>query len=94
MRNAQYFIEAGGRATWKMIRFKHNEHQIEQAKQLSQTLGFVDFIVVESPRTNGPVFNNNFELEYVLGTTTEINARQCLHTVTYDDVVAVFQRNI
>ena len=78
MRNAQYFIEAGGQATWKMIRFKHNEHQVEQAKQLSQSMGFVDFIVVESPRTNGPVFNNNFELEYVLGTSHETNAGQIL----------------
>lgn len=67
IKNAQSFINAGGRATWKMIRFKHNEHQTEQAKQLSQTLGFWNFIIVESPRTNGPVFNNNFELEYVLG---------------------------
>lgn len=41
--NARAFIDAGGRAVWKFIRFKHNQHQIEQALELSRQLGFAEF---------------------------------------------------
>jgi len=41
--NAKAFIDAGGYAIWKMIVFKHNQHQIEQVEQLSKTLGFKEF---------------------------------------------------
>ena len=43
MSNVQAFISAGGRAHWDMLIFKHNEHQVEAARQLSQDLGFVEF---------------------------------------------------
>lgn len=43
MRNVKAFIEAGGQAIWQYIVFKHNEHQIEDAKKLSEELGFVAF---------------------------------------------------
>jgi len=38
--NAHTFIKAGGRANWLFIVFKHNEHQVDQAKTLSSILGF------------------------------------------------------
>jgi len=38
--NAQSFIQAGGKAQWNFIVFKHNEHQIESARKLSATAGF------------------------------------------------------
>lgn len=43
MENAQNFIAAGGRAVWMFIIFNHNEHQVEEARALSQKLGFVRF---------------------------------------------------
>ena len=43
MANAKAFIEAGGKARWKMIVFKHNEHQIDEAKQLAKDMGFWEF---------------------------------------------------
>jgi MoaA/NifB/PqqE/SkfB family radical SAM enzyme len=46
MKNTSAFINAGGHAIWKMIIFKHNEHQIEQAKILAEKLGFAEFRVV------------------------------------------------
>lgn len=38
--NAQAFIQAGGKAQWNYIVFKHNEHQIESARMLSEIIGF------------------------------------------------------
>lgn len=42
--NAKAFIDAGGNATWEYLIFKHNEHQIEEAKQLAVELGFKYFV--------------------------------------------------
>jgi len=44
MANVKAFIAAGGRAHWDYLIFKHNEHQIEEARQLAETLGFASFI--------------------------------------------------
>jgi len=38
--NAQAFIQAGGKAQWNYIVFKHNEYQIETARLLSELIGF------------------------------------------------------
>jgi MoaA/NifB/PqqE/SkfB family radical SAM enzyme len=42
--NAKAFIDAGGRAEWDYLIFKHNEHQIDEAKQLSKDMGFYAFV--------------------------------------------------
>jgi MoaA/NifB/PqqE/SkfB family radical SAM enzyme len=63
--NAQAFISAGGRAEWVFIKFKHNEHQVEEARQRAEELGFASFTVKNSTRFVGsPKFdvrdkNNN-----------------------------------
>lgn len=38
--NAQAFIQAGGKAQWNFIVFKHNQHQIKTAQMLSAIVGF------------------------------------------------------
>ena len=43
MRNAKAFIAAGGKARWDFIVFKHNEHQVDEARALSEELGFSKF---------------------------------------------------
>lgn len=43
MENARAFIDAGGIAQWEFIVFKHNEHQIEEARALSASMGFKQF---------------------------------------------------
>ena len=45
MENAEAFISAGGQAQWKMIKFKHNEHQLDEAKQLAKKMNFANFTV-------------------------------------------------
>tara|TARA_B100001287_G_scaffold276772_1_gene289344 strand:+ start:4007 stop:5053 length:1047 start_codon:yes stop_codon:yes gene_type:complete len=38
---------------WMYIVFKHNEHQVEQAKKFAQQIG-IDFLIMKSHRWNGP----------------------------------------
>ncbi|MGD9096682.1 MAG: SPASM domain-containing protein [Desulfobacterales bacterium] len=48
LRNAAAFIAAGGRAYWKFIVFRHNQHQIEAAGRLAREYGFLGFSAVVS----------------------------------------------
>ena len=75
MQNALTFIQAGGIATWKMINFDHNRHQQTQAKELSKSLGFTHFQLVDHGRNTAPVFDKNKNLSHVIGTppVTEFN---------------------
>jgi len=61
--NAKSFIQAGGTADWQFIVFKHNEHQINEAKKLSEELGFkeIDFMYSDRFDTNNKwkVYDNN-----------------------------------
>jgi MoaA/NifB/PqqE/SkfB family radical SAM enzyme len=41
--NVKTFISAGGNAIWEFLVFRHNEHQIEEAKELAYNMGFIDF---------------------------------------------------
>lgn len=50
LENARTFILSGGRAEWVFIRFKHNEHQVEQARELAKKYGFETFTVKNSSR--------------------------------------------
>ena len=50
IRNAEHFIKTGGKAHWVFIKFKHNEHEVEQARKLSIDLGFESFTVKQSKR--------------------------------------------
>jgi MoaA/NifB/PqqE/SkfB family radical SAM enzyme len=46
--NMLAYINGGGRARWQFIVFKHNEHQLEEAKRLSKEIGCSKFITVIS----------------------------------------------
>jgi pyruvate-formate lyase-activating enzyme len=48
--NATAFIQAGGRAQWNFIVFKHNEHQVDQVKQLGLDLGFFNVLIRKTGR--------------------------------------------
>jgi len=54
MANVQAFIDAGGKAQWNYIVFRHNEHQVEIAEQLSKDIGFESFLA----RNTGRFFNH------------------------------------
>lgn len=50
LRNAKAFISAGGTAEWVFIKFKHNEHQVEQARFIATDAGFKKFTLKNSSR--------------------------------------------
>lgn len=50
MQNAQAFIGAGGIADWEFLVFKHNEHQVDEAKRLAEEMGFRRFTVRKTSR--------------------------------------------
>lgn len=41
--NVESFISNGGKAFWKYLIFKHNQHQVEEARKLSKDMGFMEF---------------------------------------------------
>ena len=94
MKNAKIFIEAGGRAVWKMIDFEHNRHQQDQARQLSEELGFVFFNLVDQGRNKGPVFDKNKNLVHAMGTLNETQKnfevlwqRRTQHKMTFENFI-------
>lgn len=44
MENCEAFIKAGGQANWEFLVFKHNEHQVEEARSLATKMDFIRFI--------------------------------------------------
>ena len=72
--NAEAFNKTADKSVWVFNVFKHNEHQVEEARELSKKLGFTDFVVRKTARFefNGklynklPVFSKTGALEYFL----------------------------
>jgi MoaA/NifB/PqqE/SkfB family radical SAM enzyme len=68
--NAKAYIDKGGRAEWAFIRFKHNEHQADEAKKLAEDLGFETFVMKDSSRflldKTFPVWNHRKEVTHYL----------------------------
>jgi hypothetical protein len=62
--NARAFIEAGGSARWEFLAFRHNEHEIEEARLLSETMGFQQFSVKKSCRFLEPTYDYVPEYEH------------------------------
>ena len=50
LHNASEFIKAGGEAEWHMLVFEHNEHEVEQCRNISQDLGFKKFEIKHTTR--------------------------------------------
>lgn len=89
--NAQAFIDAGGIAHWDFIVFKHNEHQVEEAKELAKKMGFENFNIKKTTRwanynDNGqgyfPVFEKG-EYLYDLEQPTDKAFRHHFEDATY-----------
>lgn len=85
MQSASAFIEAGGYAMWQFIVFRHNENQVEEARELSLKLGFKEFLVRKTyrfltpstgvKRSDSPVIDKKGNLEYKLEEPVNANFR-------------------
>ena len=66
--NARSFILAGGNAEWMFIRFKHNQHQVEEARTMSMDIGFKKFSTKDSKRFGKtfPVLDRTGSISYYI----------------------------
>lgn len=54
-RNVRSFIDAGGTADWDFLVFKHNEHQVDEARALAKQWGFRSF----NPKSTARFFSTH-----------------------------------
>ena len=77
--NAKAFIDAGGVAEWAFIRFKHNQHQVDDARQIAKTLGFKQFVMKDSSRflidKEFPVYDKDRNIKYYIEPSTDSNIK-------------------
>lgn len=67
LKNAETFINMGGKAIWKMIEFDHNRHQVDECRTLSQQLGFFSFELIKHTRGESPVFDKTGRFLHTIG---------------------------
>ena len=81
--NADAFIQAGGTARWQFIVFRHNEHQLKEAKKLSHKMGFKDINFTYSDRfdtdNKWKVYDNNKYLYDLEKSTHQTTLRESLN---------------
>ena len=70
MENAKAFIKSGGIAEWKYIIFKHNRHQVKDARRLAKQMGFDTFISTPSTRHYDPDWEK--KVQALIPKTTKI----------------------
>ena len=76
--NAQTFIDAGGYAIWKFIIFEHNQHQVDEAREIAKTMGFKGFDAVPSNRFRlpaTPVQAENYKAKINKGIDQQVKDR-------------------
>jgi MoaA/NifB/PqqE/SkfB family radical SAM enzyme len=66
--NAGIFIQAGGKAEWHMLVFKHNEHEVSVCQSTSEELGFAKFSAKNTSRFK----DNKFHVLDEAGKTTHV----------------------
>ncbi len=50
MENIKAYLATGAAAEWNFILFKHNEHQVIEARELSRSMGFNRFVLIDTVR--------------------------------------------
>jgi len=85
LENAQTVRNAGGKTSWVFMVFEHNQHQIEEARELSKQLGFDQFEVKDHRRDNGPVIDKNKNVIYWIGREFKIDVEHILTTKEFID---------
>jgi MoaA/NifB/PqqE/SkfB family radical SAM enzyme len=98
--NVKSYTSTGAVAFWDFLVFKHNEHQIENAKQLSKKLKFKSFNIKRAVgfehSLNVPVYNKKGKFIYELEAPTEEkynNNKQLKKRISYKKKLDLSQYN-
>jgi sulfatase maturation enzyme AslB (radical SAM superfamily) len=86
MENAKAFIEHGGHARWDFIEFEHNYHQIEQARELAQAMGFKIFNAKYTAR----FASQGLKIQEVAGGSTIADRKDNVNQKDYSEVQQSF----
>jgi MoaA/NifB/PqqE/SkfB family radical SAM enzyme len=81
IRNAQTVMAAGSRAIWKMIKFRHNLHQIDACREMAQVLGFYRFDLTDHGRDYGPAFDRQGNMTHILGIVDDRNGPRTIDQI-------------
>jgi MoaA/NifB/PqqE/SkfB family radical SAM enzyme len=81
--NAKAFINAGGRAYWRMVPFAHNEHQINAARSLAKEYGFTKLVLNDCDRDNLWVFTDDVNGYYITPTSDKKQLKLASHEDVY-----------
>lgn len=91
IKNVKSFIAANGKAQWVFITFKHNEHQLNHARQMSRDLGFESFQEKQTSRFIGnpwfEVYDQNGNIAYKLESPTDTTV-----SFIHEDTVKQYQK--
>lgn len=87
--NATSFIKNGGSAVWQFLVFEHNKHQILEAYNLSQKIGFKRFFLVKNTSVSGD------ELHYKTGKPLNLRLPDMPYFIenTNDNRKTIFEEN-
>ena len=91
------FIKGGGRARWEFLVFKHNQHQIEEARALADELGFDKFFEKKAMgfvhndlnrevKEGIRVFDTDGSYQYVLEPPESEFTNKIVSSVKYEDL--------
>ncbi len=86
LENAEFFIDNGGIADWQYLIFKHNENDVETARQMAKEKGFNHFSPVATERFwSGDTFKYMFkDKEYTLERSSVApNKKQLMNIKNY-----------
>jgi len=94
--NATAFIKGGGRAVWKYLEFDHNAHQVQDARQIAQQMGFVDFFVKKTRWREKAIRKVTGEEQFILGNASKKHKQAQISTIPEknNDYVKQIETNI
>lgn len=82
MENALAFNSTGAKSVWEFLVFKHNEHQIDDARSLAKKLKFTEFVPKRALGVdNGselkpmPALNKDGQLDYIIEAPANVEYR-------------------
>ncbi len=83
MSNAESFINNGGKAIWEYLLFQHNQHQVNDAKDLAVRMGFKRYITkrafgfefYDNHYKSMRVVDKNGDIEYLIFEATDENSK-------------------